>query len=177
MESALLNAAVRTKGKSEISRLGIFLKSWDRRHSSAGVTLKEHNLIFFKFSVNSKNLKSHLSMRHPWLPMWGVDAKPVTATLSLKIQNFKLNFCSVRDREGLNDICVSWIFFGVVWCLEHSLGSSLNHIEWFDFLPCGEEPLAILQDVAAEFQIHRISSADEWSWKFFTTVWESTSRH
>ena len=64
MESALLNAAVRTKGKSEISRFGIFLKSWDRRHSSAGVTLKENNLIFFKFSVNSKNLKSHLTMRH-----------------------------------------------------------------------------------------------------------------
>ena len=111
--------------------------------------------------------KIHLAIT---LSIWVVDAKLVTASLGLKIHNFKLNFCSVRECKCLDDFCVPGILPWVVWCLELSLSLSFYQIVWWNLGPCGQEALPILQDVAFKPKIHLIPFAGEWSRKFLPTV-------
>ena len=104
-------------------------------------------------------------------PVLAVYAKVVKAFIGFKIQNFELNFCSVGDGNDLTYSCVSRILVGVVWCLELSLGSSLDQTRWLDFGPGGKESLPVHQVVAMKPDNHRVPFACERSWKFFPTVY------
>ena len=120
-----------------------------------------------------KVLGLHLAVgiRIRGFPILGVDAKVVKAFIGFKIQNFELNFCSVGDGNGLTHSCVSRILFGIVWCLELSLGSSLDQTRWLDFGPGGKEALPVLQVVAIKPDNHHVPLACERSWKFLPSVY------